>query len=296
MLNRLRHAFTDTLSLFLIPVLAAVLPWRTGFAWLKRMARKSWLYRDAVESAWAAARPYCPGNDAQEWMYRFRLLRLVDHTDTYLTLLHGTDWWQRHVEQFGEWPKSTQARVFLTYHWGAGNWIWRLMRRHGFHAYFLARRAQGRALGRGRVSHWYGKFRAWAIRRIGSRGPLFVGGSTKTLMHTLQTGGSAVGMLDLPARTGQRVRSVELIERIAVFPSGLAETAGQCRAGITLFSAGLDIDSGRRLLRIENLAENADVEEVMRSYAAHLERRLHEEPAHWQIWCEAASIFSSWAG
>ncbi len=295
MLNRLRHAFSDALTLFLIPAFAAILPWRVGFAWLKRLARKPWLYRESVEPAWAAAQLYCPENDAEEWKYRFRLLRLVDHTDTYLSLLRGPAWWQRHVDQSGSWPEDNNARVFLTFHWGAGHWIWRLMHRHGFDGYFLARRAQGRALGRGRVSHWYGRFRAWAICRIGSRGPLYVGGSTKALMGILQSAGSVVGMLDLPARPGQRATTVELLRRAATFPLGLAETACRYQAGITVFSADLDIDSGRRRLRVETLPPSIDVESVMQRYAAHLDRCLASELAFWQIWREAPAIFAQTA-
>lgn len=292
MLSRLQRAFSDVLTLFVIPLLAAVLPWRIGFAWLKRLARSDRLHRAAVEPAWAAARTYCPGIDDEDWKYRFRLLRLVDHTDTYLTLLRGTNWWLRHVEQSGQWLESRDARVFLTYHWGAGHWIWKLLHQHGFDAFFLARRVQGRALGQGRVSHWYGHFRAWAIRRIGSRGPLFVGGSAQTLLHTLQSEGSVVGMLDLPARTDQRSASIRLLERRATFPLGLAETAIRCHAGITLFSTGIDIASGRRLLRIENLPAGTALDQVMSSYAAHLDSCLHSESAFWQIWREAPSIFA----
>lgn len=291
MLNRLRRAFSDALTLFVIPALAALLPWRLGFAWLRRLARQEWLYREAVEPAWAAARPYCPGVDPDLWKYRFRLLRLVDHTDSYLTLLRSTGWWLRQIQQSGQWPDSQGARVFLTYHWGAGQLIWRLLRTHGFDAFFLARRAQGRALGQGRVSHWYGHFRAWAIRRVGSRGPLFVGGSTQTLLRTLHSAGSVVGMLDLAARTGQRTASINLLDRHATFPLGLAETALRCHADITLFSAGIDIASGRRVLHIENLPTGTPLDEVMSSYAAHLDRRLHSEPAFWQIWREAPAIF-----
>lgn len=289
--GRVRRTAADAFILFLLPGFAALLPWSLGFALLKRCARSPRLYREATEPAWAAAREHCPGSDEKKWKYHYRLLRLVDHVDSYLTLLRGERWWRRHIDQYGEWPESRDARVFLTYHWGAGHWIWRRLRAQGFNARFLVKRVQGQALGYGRVSHWYGKFRAWAIRRIGSDGPLFIGGSGDAVNRELHAGGSIVGMLDLPASPTQRAMEMGLLDGRARFPLGLAHLAVGAGAGISLFSAGLDPGSGRRKLWIENLPAGVSAEETMRCYIAHLDQRLRAMPEFWQIWREAPLIF-----
>ena len=104
MLERLRNAAADALMLFAVPCGVALLPWRLGFALLKRLACNERLYRLSVDPAWAAAREHCPGCDEREWKYRFRLLRLVDHADVYLALLRGRRWRRRHVVETGSWP------------------------------------------------------------------------------------------------------------------------------------------------------------------------------------------------
>ena len=287
---RLRHALGDAVLLFLLPGFIALLPWPIGFRLLRRLARIPRLWRNAIEPGWTNAKSYLPGEDEASWKCEQRLLRLVDTTDTYLTLLRGERWWQRHVDVSGEWPASG-ARVFLTYHWGGGHWIWRFLRTHGFDAGFVARRADGRSLGMGRLSHAYASFRGWAMRRIGSRGPLFVGSGKSALREELDGGASVVGMLDLPAGSRQRAAEVPLFGRIARLPVGLAQLAVDASRPITLFSAGFDPQTGRRTLRIESLPPDSGIDEAMRRYAAHLDARLRERPAFWQIWRDAPAIF-----
>ena len=290
MLTRLRRAGSDTLTLFALPACVALLPWRWGFALLKRIARSERLYREAVEPAWAAARTYCPDADETTWKFRFRLLRLVDHADVYLTLLRGKRWRQRHVVQIGQLPDPV-ACVLLTFHWGAGNWVWPILHDHGMAAHFLARRAQGQALGLTRASHWFGHFRGWALRHIGSAGALFTGGSSNMARDALRAGRSIVGMLDLPVREQQRFAELALLDQQVRFPIGLAKLALDASVPVVVFSVGLDFNTGVRTLRIATLPANSSLDTVMDDYVAHLDARLREAPEAWQIWREAPAMF-----
>jgi hypothetical protein len=290
MLERLRNAAADALMLFVVPCFVALLPWRIGFALLKRLARSERLYRLSVEPAWNAARAHCPGADEREWKHRFRLLRLVDHVDVYLTLLRGVRWRKRQVVETGEWPAQGPC-VFLTCHWGAGGWIWPRLRELGFDAHFVARRASGRALGMTRLSHRFGIFRAWALRRSGSAAPIFTGASASEVTQALRSGCSIVGMLDLPARSEQQAMTVPLLGRSAHLPTGMARIAVSANVPIALISCGLDPNSGQRDIRVETLTSGLTLEQVMQRYAAHLDMRLREIPAYWQIWREAPGLF-----
>lgn len=289
-LRRSARFAADALGLYLLPGIAALLPWSLGFALLKRCAHSQRLYREAAEPAWAAARAHCPGSDEDLWKYRFRLLRLVDHADVYLTLLRGKRWHSQHIVAAGSWPEPG-ACVLLTYHWGTGNWIWPLLRQRGFDAWFLARRPQGRSLGLTRLSHWFGRFRGWALRRIGSRGALFTGGSSAEVGAALRAGHCVVGMLDLPAQPQQNAVQLPLLDGQVRFPLGLVRLAAEASAQIALFSFGLDFQTGQRDLRIETLPANLAATQVMERYAAHLHERLCAAPEAWQIWREAPVMF-----
>lgn len=288
----MRRALADLGTLYLLPGAVALLPWPIGFALLRRIARSESLYRLTVEPAWDAARSHFPDLDEREFKFRFRLLRLVDHADVYLTLLRGRRWRQRYIDVTGTWP-DTRPGLLLTYHWGSGNWIWPMLRERGVHAHFLARRAVGTALGHTRLSHAFGNFRAWALARIGSAGPLFTGGSASEITQAWRDGCSVVGMLDIAAQREQGGLDIELLDRPARFPQGLLALAKQAQVPVALFSFGLDFATGRRQLRLECLADGFSPADAMSRYAAHLDARLREQPAAWQVWREAPAIFAA---
>ena len=147
----LRRNVSDLINLFLCPIVVALLPWSIGYRLLKRYARIDKSHPEAVESAWYAAREHLAGVDAQDWMWRFRLLRLVERVDAWLIMFRGASWWRKRIDVSGDWPDPATANVFLTYHWGGGQWVWRPLREHGIGAWFLARRAEVPDLGGGRV-------------------------------------------------------------------------------------------------------------------------------------------------
>ncbi len=293
--GRCARAWHDALCLYLIPLTAALLPWRWGFALLRRLSRVTFLHRDSVASLWAGAAPYFAGADTREWQRRARLLLLVEHTDTWLTLLRSDRWWRRHVRIDGAFPAADRADLLLTYHWGTGNWIWRVLRAHGIGAYFLARRPHGRSLGMTRLSHWYGKLRGCSLRRIGSSGVIFTGESADAIRQALAAQASVVGMLDLGVREGQRAADGALLGRPVRFPFGLVRIACELGANVTLFSVGLDWDSGDRDLRIESVPA-ADPTATMAAYIRHLDARLRTSPEAWQMWHEAHAIFVPQSG
>ena len=79
--QRLRHEARDLLELVLLPGLAAVLPWRWCFGLFKWIARKPFLYREAVGRALAEARERGWAGDEGDWLARRRLVTLIDHAD-----------------------------------------------------------------------------------------------------------------------------------------------------------------------------------------------------------------------
>lgn len=287
-----RRALKDALSLFLVPIATALLPWRAGFALLKVLSRRPWLYRESVDGLWRGAAAFFPEADETEWKRRARLLLLVEHADNWLALLRGERWWRRHVALRGELPAPGRANLLLTYHWGAGNWVWPILRAHGIGAYFLARRPHGRALGLSRVSHWYGRLRAWSLRRMGSSGVIFTGDSSGAIRQALARGDAVVGMLDVGARDGQQGVDATLLGRSVRLPFGLVRLAAESAAPVTLFSVGLDVDSGARDLVVQTLPANATPAQVMDAYARHLDERLRAAPEAWQMWHEAHAMFA----
>lgn len=289
--DRLRRNLADVSGLFALPLVAALLPWSLGYRLLGVYARWLPTFRCGGEAAWRIASDYLPGIDAREWQRRYRLLAWVERADTYLTLLRSEAWWRRRIDVEGAWPSPEGACLLLTFHWGAGHWVWKHLAAHGLAAHFLARRPVVSDLGSGRVALWYGGLRAWGLSRLGSLGPIFTGGSSARIRAALAVGHHVVGMLDLPASAAQRPQPVELLGQRACLPSRLAALAQDGAARVVVFSCGLDFASGRRRLRIETLPPALDEAALLQRYADHLSARLREAPECWMMWHEAPAIF-----
>ena len=268
----------------------ALLPWRVGFAVLKALARRSWGFTHEADAAWNVAAAHAGLLDEHAWKYRYRLLRWVERADTYLTLLHGTSWWARRVRVRGEFPAAAPACVMLTFHWGAGHWVWKLLRARGIRAYFLARKPLVQDFGHARVSAWYASLRGWGLKRIGSLGPLYTGGSGTRVLEALGRGDSIVAMLDLPSSGDRASETVELLDRAVNLPSGVARLAESARAPLAVFSCRL-LDDGTRELWIEPL-DAMSAAETMQRYACRLDALLREAPEAWLIWHEAVAAFA----
>lgn len=291
--QRWRRNVVDAIGLVGLPLLAALLPRPAGFGLLRWLSRRGSFQHGAAEVAWSAAAPLLGAAAGREATFaqRFRLLRWVERCDTYLCVLRSERWWRRHVAVRGEWPAAGEACVLLTFHWGAAMWIWPVLRAQGIPAHFLARSPTAHDLGASRVSLWYAALRTRLLGRRGGLGAIFTGGSRARARDALARGEGIVGMLDLPARDGRAAAGVTLLGRPARLPAGLAELAIGAGARIAIFSGGVDGERGNRDLWVETLPRGADAETVLERYAAHLDRRLAEEPSAWQMWSESAAIF-----
>lgn len=290
-IDAIKRIFIDALMLYLLPGLMIFLPWSLAFILLKKIARIDIIYRTTVEKAWQVASVHFPNLQEHDWKIKFRLLKLVDQTDSYLTLFRGQRWCQRYVIEYGKWPEHAAPSVFLTYHWGAGNWIWPILRAKGIPAYFLARKPEISDLGFSFLAAWYGHFRAWSLIRIGSLGPLFTGGSAPSILRALHNGQSVMGMLDIPGSTSRRTKVLPLLDGKVRLPVGLANLARQANVSVTLFSFGLDFNTGRRTLYLEPLPEDFTAESILEAYVKHLNHKLILQSEAWQIWGEAPLLF-----
>jgi hypothetical protein len=289
-LDGLRRNTGDALGLFVVPALMASLPWPIAFRALKQVARHGPGFRREAEAARKGAEIHLHVGDAKTWKTRLRIARWVERVDTYLTLTRSQAWWERQVDIVGQFPVASPC-LLLTFHWGAGSWIWKLLRQRGFATHLLARRPVAGDFGTSRVALWYGRMRGRFLLRIGSKGLIYTGGSGSQIRKAWEDGGSVLGMMDVPVMPTQKSMSVRLLDAQARLPCGLLQLAAAADVPVTLLSCGIDIETGRRRLWIEPLPRGLDIPEMLARYARHLEARVHAAPEAWHMWHEAGSIF-----
>ncbi|MEP6881391.1 MAG: hypothetical protein ABI866_05320 [Dokdonella sp.] len=291
MIDRFKRNGADLVNLFAVPILIAAMPWRIGFRVLKWMARRDCDRIAEIDQAWQAAVLHLVDEDAAEWKWRFRLLQLLERVDVWLVLLRSSRWWKAQIHQKGQWPDTIGPGLLLTYHWGGGQWIWRQLSEHGVKAHFVARRAHVIDLGAGRIALWYAWVRQFGLDRQGCEPTIFAGGGSKRIRAAFDAGHSVVGMLDLPAADGHATLQRPLLDGTVAIPFGLAKLAIESAVPVVLFSCSFDVITGKRLLTIEPLERDADLEAVATRYIEHLDHCLECEPAFWQLWSSASRMF-----
>ena len=76
-------------------------------------------------------RHFLPPEDEREWCRRFRLVRLVDHADFWLSRTRSARWLREYVDGATQFPLRDRAAVGIFFHWCAGMWGVRALRANG---------------------------------------------------------------------------------------------------------------------------------------------------------------------
>jgi hypothetical protein len=281
----------DLIILFVIPIFIALLPWSIGFRLLRKMARHERSHSANVNQAWEMAKAHFPDENEEDWKWRYRLLRLVERVDAWLVLIRPRRWWSKRIVQNGEFPKADGPHVFLSYHWGGGQWIWSQLVQYGFPTHLISRRAGTADLGAGRLSLLLGRARLRGIRRLGGLEVIFLGGAKGPVRDALAQGHHLLGMQDMPAGAWETALRRPVLDGEVAFPFGLARLAIEANASIVLLSFAFDVSTGVRTLNVKPLPRDADIETVATHYVRHLDECLREESAFWQIWSLAPLLF-----
>ncbi|MBQ6656044.1 MAG: hypothetical protein IJM64_02020 [Ottowia sp.] len=286
--ERLRVELRDALELVLLPWLAVLMPWDVCFALFRRMARWDWLYRESCEEALdeARRRGALRPDDEERWLYEQRLVTLVNHADLYLSRRRSDAWMAHWLDVKGEWPPvSKEAGVLCTFHYGAGMWGLRQaaharMRANALVAPLDAEHFQGRSV------RWrYVRARTREMARALSRPVGEASKSMRAALRVFENGELVLAAVDAPTNAGSGALMQPSAHGLA-----LLQLASEFKTPVTVFSTLLDLNTGRRTLRIEQVCGGGtaiSVEELTARVFAHLEHLMRRDTAAWHLWSEA---------
>ena len=188
---------------WLLPALAAVLPWRACFRVYRAAARASWPFRAETEAAHAAAARYLdPGDARATGAARIGWCASSTRPTTTCRATAATRWLDRHVLTRGAWPGRGEPFLALGYHWGAGLWALRSLRRAGHGAAFLSAEVDARQLGVGGVALRQARRRMRELERAGGLAPIYLGGASAAMQAVFAQGDVVVALIDVPPRAG----------------------------------------------------------------------------------------------
>lgn len=287
----LRVQLRDAIELFALPALAAILPWPLCFAIYKRLARLPWLYRNAALRALSEAQAHTCIQDSAQWLYQRKLVTLVDHADLFLSAFRSHRWMKRYVRVSGQWPDPGQPHILCTFHWGAGMWSLRHMRRAGVNARALAAPLSGTQFEGRPVLYLYARWRtAQSARELGNP-TIDASASLRPVLTSIRAQEQIVAVVDVPADAVAAASTVPMLGGKISVPRGLLRLAAERTVAVTVFTVGIDLHSGYRNLLIKNLEPDPDPEGLIAHVFQEMEHALLSEPAAWHFWGEANRFF-----
>jgi hypothetical protein len=287
------RAVREAAKLVVLPGMALLLPWRLCFPFYRWLAGHDWLYGGETRAAMAAAASHGFVREPRDWAWAYRLMRLVDHADLYLSRFRGRRWMRRHLEvRSGGWPASGGPFLAITFHWGSGLWGLRHLRQSGRPAAVLVRDIPASLFSGRPVLGWYADARTRETAAAGGGGVIHAtSGSLAQIRRRFRQGGNVVALLDVPAEEGQKHLECEFLGRRAAFPRGLMHLAVSEKMPVVVYDVSLDRESGKRVLRIDDLGCVDDEKALLALLVARLEAMIRRDPPSWHHWPGVAAFF-----
>ena len=287
-MNYLLRQFQDAMYLYIVPLMAALMPWALARRWLRFWARRhSGPFEEAAQTAAGIAPRYMDIGDVAEFRVNVRLVWLLDACDLYWSLTRRRrSWWPWHIEQVGAWPESG-AFIATSFHHGTGLWAFKSMR--------VARRDSLLIYGRwaredyvGRpLLYRYGRMRAREVQRLSGQPVAYRPGVRERVAHALEDGIAVVGVIDMPPRLATRGQQpVRLLGNDISFPDGVLALARDAHVPIVPWWVEMDLAHCTRRFCIGPPLDPADTSRTLQALADTLERQIQATPAAWYFWRE----------
>lgn len=304
-----RREWRHLRELFLLPALAALLPWPVCFRLFRWLCQHTQVYREEASEALQQALAYgvVTVDDAAQWLWQRQLVTLVDHADLYLSATRGQGWMRRYWHTQGAWPEPGKAAVLLTFHWGAGMWALRDAAAAGLAPHMLL--AAGHDSGSS-VANTYARWRAAQVQRCAGR-PLVpvhtphaadVSDSASrkrrvppgALRAVTDAGEALLAVIDVPPDQAGRSMKIDINGLPACAPLALFEMCAAHGWPLTVYWTDICLRTGHRL-RVAHTVQTSgrSSTELADECFAHLASLLREQPVKWHFWALAKRYFKA---
>jgi hypothetical protein len=285
---KLRLFFSDAWQFFLVPGLAALMPWRIGRAWLRFFARRpNGPFAEASRAAAAIAPEHLDVGDLRQFAADMRLVWLIDTCDLYLCLLHRARVWRPwHVQRVGEWPRDT-AFIATGFHHGTGHWVFKTLAEAGRNSILVSARWDKSDYAGLPLRYHYGRLRGGDVERLSGNPVAYRPGVKQILSDALKRGDCVVGVIDMPPRLAPRgQRPVRLLGRDVSFPDGLLALAQEADVPLVPYWIEFDLEQCTRRFCIGEALDPHDVDGSLQKLADILDAQVRRTPAAWYFWPE----------
>lgn len=287
-IRKLRKEAEEFWHFFILPGIAALLPWRLGWRWLHWWARREGgTFDEPARAALPVAREHVAVNDESAFRARVRLVWLIEYTDFILSLLHRRrSWYPWHVQRVGSWP-TQGGFIAVGFHHGAAYWLYRTLAEAGHDCMTVSIRWDRDEYRTHPVRYWYGRLRYRDMQRLG-RQPIAYRPGVKPMISRALAGGAAVlNLIDLPPRMAPRGQvPVRFLDLDLSFTDGAIALAREAGVPVVPFWVEFDTDLRTRRFNIGEPLDLRDEPVALQRLADILDRQIRQLPEGWFFWPE----------
>lgn len=278
----------DVLELWLIPLLAVFLPWRLCFAFYRRLAGWSWLFRKKIDDDLSMALRYhlIRPEDAAAFARERRLVNLMDIADCFISYTRPVSWLRHHARIDGQWPDPNQAAIIFAFHWGTGPWLLRHAHLAGSPLHVMGNAHIRREQFRGRpLLYWSGIMRLHHPYHSLKHPVIDNQNELRSIVTNIQSGQHILLLPDVPADEFQaKALQTTLFDYSVDLPAGMFHFAVRHQLPCAIAFCALNTETGQREMTLRHLDKASTAEELCHDVMRYLDQANRVHPAQWHFY------------
>ena len=288
----IKRELRDLLSLWLVPGLAAVLPWRWCLRLYWRLAASPLLMREEVAGSRGGREMLGLPRHDEQFDRRFRFGFLLEHADVFRALGRGWRGLAATMPLQGSMAADRNGGLCYFFNFNQGLPALATLRAAGFQVHLVYRSLESRPPGVGLARYAYMRLRLHMVAVVcGNRG-IGTGGARERIAQTIAAGGLVCVAADTPPRPNTGLVSVRFPgERQAWWRSGILKLALQTEGPRRCFDVRLDWNTRQRALELIDLPDSQDLGALVGILNDRFLSALERQPELWFYWPAPQGFF-----
>ena len=281
----IKRELRDLLSLWLVPGLAAVLPWHWCLRVYWWLAGSALLMREEVAGSRGGRQMLGLPPDDPEFDRRFRFGFLLEHADVYRALGRGWRGLARTMPLLRHDDSDHRGGLCFFFNFNQGLPALAALREAGYQVHLVYRSLTERPPGVGHLRYAYMRLRLHMVAVVCGNGGIGTGGARGRIEATIADGGLVCVAADTPPRPGTGLVRVRFPgEREAWWRSGVLKLALQLPGPRRCFSVRLDWATRQRSLDLMVLPPTDQLAQLVVQLNEEFLASLTQQPELWFYW------------
>jgi hypothetical protein len=273
------------LSLWLIPGVALIVPWRFCLRWFRFWSASPWVLREEVASARAGRQSLGLATDDGFWQ-RFRFGFLIEAGDAFRAWGRGWRALAKAIDGPDVYPMvSTHGGLCLFFNFNQGLPALAKVRAAGFDVQLVHQSLPTRPRGCGYARFAYLQLRLAMVAKVTANQGIATGGARAQIVAAIDSGRMVFVAADTPPRAGRGLVEIQFPgQRTAYWRSGILKLAHGLERPLACFTVTVDWSTGRRQLDFGPLPAKLDMRQLTELLNRRFLASLEAQPELWFYW------------